>query len=179
MSERSTVARPYAQAVFEIAQADSDLPGWSSMLELVVEVASNEDVQLLLDNPRVDKQAVIELLLEVCGERLTNSGRRLLQVLAANRRLGLLPDIARQYEQLRAEAEKTLDAELISAMPVSDEQRQKVAASLRRRLGREINLVCKTDPQLLGGAIIRAGDLVIDGSARGRLRKLASAMSHA
>lgn len=179
MSERSTVARPYAQAVFEIAQAQSDLPGWSDMLQLAAAVASQEDMEALLDNPRIARDELVELLLEICGDRLTSSGQSMVKVLAANRRLGLLPDIARQYEQLRAEAEKTLDAELISAMPVSDAQREKIAASLKERLGREINLVCKTDKSLLGGAVIRAGDLVIDGSARGRLHKLASAMSHA
>lgn len=179
MSEKTTVARPYAQAIFELAQAAGALPHWSEMLAFAAAVATDPDMVRVLDNPRMDRQRIEDLFLEVCGTHLDATGQNAMRVLAANRRLGLLPEIHALYEKLRAEAEHAIDAELISARPVSDEQRERIASALSSRLGREVRLVCKTDEGLLGGAVIRAGDLVIDGSALGRLNKLASALSHA
>lgn len=179
MSEKSTVARPYAQAIFELARDQGDLKGWSEMLALAAAVAADERVHELMENPLVDRDRFTDLFLGICGDGLTPTAVNMIKVLASNERLAVLPEVAEQYEHLRAEAERTVEAELVSAFPVSDAQRDKVAAALKTRLGRDVNLVCKTDPQLLGGAVVRAGDLVIDGSALGRLEKLAHAMTHA
>jgi F-type H+-transporting ATPase subunit delta len=118
------------------------------------------------------------VFLDVCGEHIDDQARNLVRVLAENRRLDVLPAIAALYERLRAEAEGAVEAELISAVPVKDAHRDKIAQALGRRLGREVKLTCTEDKSLLGGAVLRAGDLVIDGSVKGKLARLAGTMSH-
>ena len=114
---------------------------------------------------------------DVCGDRLDENVKNLVRLLAQNRRLHALPAIAEQYEHLRAEAEQTVQAELESALPVSDTQQQRIVEALSQRMGRRVELTVKTNEELLGGAVVRAGDLVIDGSIRARLEKLATAIS--
>jgi F-type H+-transporting ATPase subunit delta len=123
--------------------------------------------------PHRDQQVI-----QVGGERLNDKAANFVRVLSANRRLGLLPEIATLYEIMRREAEGSVQAELVSAFPATEAQQAEVIASLRRRLGRDVTLTCTTDAALLGGAIIRAGDLVIDGSVRGKLDRLGTALSH-
>jgi len=179
MAELSTMARPYAQAVFELAREHNDLESWSDMLEFVTAVVTHEDMQAPLNNPRTSKSQVAGLILDICGDRLDKPGANMIKVLADNNRLTLLPEITEQYEQFRADAENTIQAELISALPVSDEKQNKIAGALKKRLGREIELTCTIDESRLGGAVIRAGDLVIDGSASGRLDKLSNTLRNA
>ncbi|GIT49102.1 MAG: hypothetical protein Ct9H300mP14_10300 [Gammaproteobacteria bacterium] len=114
---------------------------------------------------------------DICADRLDGNAKNLVRLLAQNRRLHALPVIAEQYEYLRAEAERTVQAELESALPVSDAQQQRIAEALSQRMGRRVELTVKTNEELLGGAVVRAGDLVIDGSIRARLEKLATAIS--
>jgi F-type H+-transporting ATPase subunit delta len=178
MAEYSTVARPYAQAVFELAKEQDRLAQWSEMMQLAVMVVTDQNVKQLIGNPRVSKDQLMDLILGVCGEGLDDYARNFLAVLAENGRLALLPYIAEQYEACRADEEKVVQAEMISAFPVSAEQQKKIAAALKARLGREVSLNCKTDKSLLGGAVIRAGDMVIDGSVTGHLNSFANALSH-
>jgi F-type H+-transporting ATPase subunit delta len=178
MAETLTIARPYAQAAFLYAREQQMLKQWSEMLALLATIASDPAVRTLLDSPRLTEQQLADLFIQVGGEQLNDKCANFVRVLADNRRLGLLADIAALYEIQRRDAEGTVRAELVSAYPASEEQQAKVVASLRRRLGREIELSCSTDPGLLGGAIIRAGDLVIDGSVRGKLQRLGTALSH-
>ncbi|HHO59031.1 MAG TPA: F0F1 ATP synthase subunit delta [Thiotrichales bacterium] len=173
MAEKSTIARPYAQAAFDLAQDSNDLKSWSEMLELGAMIVSDERVNKLISNPNVSKASLIELILNVAGERLDKPGSNFIRVLASNGRLNVLPEIAALYEQHRAEAERYVDAEVISAFPVSDAQQQALVESLKKKLGREVRLTASTDETLIGGAIVRAGDLVIDGSVNGHLNKLA------
>ncbi len=178
MAETSTVARPYAQALFELARAQQQLAQWSDVLAHAAAVARDPTMAGLIGSPRVDRQQLAGLFIEVCGGELPDTGRNLLRLLAENRRLAVLPEIARQFEVLRAEAEGITEAQVISAQPVDAAQQQRIAAALQARLGREVTLTCTTDPSLLGGAVIRAGDLVIDGSVKGKLTKLISALNH-
>lgn len=178
MAENSTVARPYAQAVFQLAKEQSLLAQWSDMLQLAAMVVADRKVRSLIGNPRVDKTQLMELIVGVCGERLDGNARNFLGLLIENGRLALLPNIAELYEAYRAEEEKVVQAEIISAFPVSTEQRQKIAAALKVRLGREVSLNCKTDQSMIGGAVIRAGDMVIDGSVTGHLYRFANVLSH-
>lgn len=178
MAETQTIARPYAQAAFLYASEQQMLKQWSEMLALLAAIASDPDVRILIDSPHLTEQQLADLFIQVGGEQLNDKCANFVRVLAANRRLGLLADIAALYEVQRREAEGMVHAELVSAYPASEEQQAKVVASLRRRLGREIELTCSTDPGLLGGAIIRAGDLVIDGSVRGKLQRLGTSLSH-
>jgi F-type H+-transporting ATPase subunit delta len=132
----------------------------------------------LIDSPHLTEKQLADLILDICSDRLNDKCANFVRVLATNRRLELLPDIAALYEIQRQEAEGTIKAELVSAYPATDEQQARIIESLRRRLGKDIELSCSTDAGLLGGAIIRAGDLVIDGSVRGKLERLGSALSH-
>lgn len=178
MAETLTIARPYAQAVFLFANTRQALGVWSEMLELLAAIAANPDVAGLIDSPRLTETQRADLFIDLGGEHLDEKGRNFIRLLAENRRLNLLPEIAALYEIQRREAEKTVRAELVSAFPVSDAHKATVMEALKKRLGLEIELECSIDPALLGGAIIRAGDLVIDGSVRGKLERLGSTLNH-
>lgn len=178
MAETTTIARPYAQAAFELARAENALPRWSEMLTFVAAVVKDSRVAALLNSPRVSRAQLADLVISVAGERLNAQGGNFIRLLAENRRLDVLAEIAALYQALRAAAEGVLEAEMIAAQPVSDAQRAQVIAALKARLQRDVHLAVRTDASLLGGAIIRAGDLVIDGSARGKLAKLAAALNH-
>lgn len=178
MAENSTIARPYAQAVFALAKEQRQLAGWSDMLQLAAMVAADQNVKRLIGDPRVSRAQLTDLIVGVCGEELIKDSSNFLRILIENGRLSLLPDIADQYENYRAEEEKVVQAEMVSAFPVSAEQQQKIAAALKARLGREVSLSYKTDQSLIGGAIIRAGDMVIDGSVTGQLNRFANRLSH-
>lgn len=178
MAEKTTIARPYAKAAFELAFQTGMLQEWSNALAFAVLVAEDPQMAALIRSPRITTERAAELFIELSGERLNAEVRNFIRALAENRRLDFLPEIATLFEQYRAEAERTIEVQLISAAPVSDEQRQKFAASLKERLKRNVELKVETDPSLLGGAVIRAGDMVIDGSVRGRLSQLAAALGH-
>ena len=177
MAELFSIARPYAQAVFELARSSGDYTGWSQSLSAMAQVSRDPEMKRLIQNPRVSRQEIAQVIADVCGSGVGEEGRNLLRRLAQNRRLHVLPAIADQYENLRAEAEQTVQAELESALPVSDSEQQRIADALTARLGRKVELVCRINETLVGGAVIRAGDLVIDGSVRARLEKLAVAIS--
>lgn len=186
MAESITIARPYARAVFEAAQATDTLAPWSTLLQTAAQVTAAETLRDWLTNPKLSAQEKADLVLDVCRElyeksgagELPEAGRNFIYLLAENQRLDVLPDIAAIYEMLRAEAEKTVHAQLITAFAVNDKQRDKIAKKLKARLKRTVVLECTVDPALMGGAIIRAGDLVIDGSVRGQLNRLAAALQH-
>ena len=178
MAETITVARPYAQAAFLFANSQNALKDWSEMLALLAAIVSNDDMRRLIDSPRVTESQLADLVIRVAGEHIDGKCANFVRVLADNRRLALLPEITALYEIQRRNAEGRIQAELISAFPPSEAQQARIIDSLRKRLGRDIELTCITDASLLGGAIIRAGDLVIDGSVRGKLQRLGTALSH-
>jgi F-type H+-transporting ATPase subunit delta len=187
MAEHGTTARPYAQAVFEIARTDNQLGAWSEFLTLAAQIASSPDVGHLLLKPGADGHAVAAAIADICREKLPalallkdgpkSVGAGFLKVLAENQRLGVLPDILARYEVLKADAERTLDVVLTSAAAVSDDQQQRIIASLNKRFGRQVHLTVQLDPLLIGGARLQVGDRVIDGSVRTGLDKLATALS--
>lgn len=177
MAESTTIARPYARAAFETAKTeDGGLSRWSELLSLAAGIADDPTMRTVLGSPTTDDQHKAGLFLELCGDKLGKSGGNFIKLLAENERLALLPEIAEVFEELRAEAEKTVEAELVSAFEIDDPQRDKLAAALSKRLAREVVLNCRVDESLLGGAIVRAGDLVIDGSAKSKLAKLGLAL---
>lgn len=177
MAENLTVARPYAQAVFELAKTQGKLKAWSETLALAASVAADSQVQSLAGDPRVQREQLSKLFLDILGAALDATGQNFIRLLIANRRLALLPEIAALYEIERAAAESTLKAEVVSAYPLTDEQQLNIATALQARYGRTVSITAHTDNSLLGGVIIRAGDSVIDGSARGQLAKLATALA--
>ena len=177
MAELSTIARPYAEAVFKRAGETNSYPAWSDALALMAVIAADEAMADVIGGAALSKDQIAELFIDVAGDKINDEQKNLVKLLAENGRLSLMTEIAAQYEIMRAEAEGSLDAEMISAFAVSDEQRNKVIASLKARMGRDINLNVTIDESLIGGAIIRAGDMVIDGSVRGKLAKLASTVN--
>lgn len=178
MAEKQTLARPYAEAVFERAKETKTLTPWSEMLAFLAVVAADETMQRLSANPRVEHARFLDLFLSICGQHINDEGANLLRLLVENRRLDLLPDIIAQYESLRAEAESRIEATVATPFPLEAAQLKTISESLRRKFGREVNLTTQEDKSLLGGIVIHAGDLVIDGSIRGRLTELATHLSH-
>lgn len=182
MAESTTIARPYAQAAFKLAQQNQALPAWSEMLGLAAVVAADTGMRKLLDNPRVTPTQLAELFVDILvdsrGDRFNDDGRNMLRLLAERRRLALLPEIFGLYEQFKNEAEGAIKAQLITAFPATDAQKQTIAAALKQRFGRDVQMEYLTDPTLMGGAVVRAGDLVIDGSVRGKLTRLGTALNH-
>lgn len=176
MAELATLARPYAKAVFEIAKRDNALDRWSRMLGVLGSVAATPKIRQLLDSPNTPEEQKAHQLLDVCGDDLDDRARRVVHVLATNRRLGLIEEIHEQFEVLKAQDEQVLDVEVISAFPLSREQQERIQTALGERYQREVNLSSRVDQHLLGGAVIRAGDTVIDGSVRGKLAKLAETL---
>jgi F-type H+-transporting ATPase subunit delta len=187
MADHGTTARPYAQAVFEIARTDNQLADWSGFLTLAAEIALAPDVTRLLSAPGADGHGVAAAIADICREKLgglallrdgpKSVGAGFLKVLAENHRLGALPDILARFEALKADAERTLDVTLTSASAVSDEQQKRIIDALNKRFGRQIRLAVRLDPTLIGGARLQVGDRVIDGSVRTGLDKLATALS--
>jgi F-type H+-transporting ATPase subunit delta len=172
MAEKSTIARPYAKALFELALGQKKLDAWSEVLARAAVVVRDERVRPLLTSPHVTTDQLAQLVIDVVGGKLDEDGRNFLRVLAQNRRLGFLPEIAAIYEKFKAEEENTLDVTVTSAVALDAALQKKFAAALKERLRRDVRLRSETDPSLLGGAILRADDLVIDGSLRGRLERL-------
>jgi F-type H+-transporting ATPase subunit delta len=190
MAETTTVvrptaaARPYARAAFENAQDAQALPLWSELLQVAAAIAADPAMHRLLGpwNPQLRGEQKAELVAGLCrdvrgGAETPEAFVTFLRMLAEFHRLHQLPSIAVLFERLRAEAESVLRAELISAAAVTDVQRKRVTKALKAKFKRSVVLDCKTDASLIAGAVIRIGDRVIDGSARGRLNKLATALS--
>jgi len=178
VAERATIARPYARAAFAHAQASKDRAAWSKLLGSAAVAAADPRVARLIGNPHVTGEELVNLLGGFSDKAGGEGGRNFLKALAENRRLILLPQIAAQFEQLRADIEGVVDVEVIAAREIAAPQRKKLEAALAKRLGREVRMHTRIDETLLGGAIVRAGDLVIDGSLKGRIERLGSALTN-
>jgi F-type H+-transporting ATPase subunit delta len=177
MADRETLARPYARAAFETALEADALARWSEMLTLVAEITADSQVVRLIDEPSVSIEDVAGLIVAAAGSGLDNSGANLVRLLAEARRLPLLPEIVALYEHHRAEAEKVIDVHVRSAIELGQAQQDMLSAALKQKLGREVRLHQELDPDLIGGAVIRAGDQIIDGSVKERLNQLAEALT--
>jgi len=178
VAERATIARPYARAAFAHAQGAKDLASWSKLLDAAAQGAADPRVARLIGNPHVTGEELVDLLGGLSKQAAGEDGRNFLKALAENRRLALLPQIAAQFEALRAEVEGVMDVEVIAAREIAAPQRKKLEAALAKRLGREVRMHTRIDETLLGGAIVRAGDLVIDGSLKGRIERLGAALTN-
>lgn len=172
------LARPYARAAFEYAREHDALGDWSESLQLLSRVVADDTVTALLADPRLPRARRGEILLEICGEGIGAEVANLVRVLAENGRLAALADVAAEFERLRAEAENRVDARVASARELDEGQQERLARALAKRLNREVRLHSSVDEELIGGVIVRAGDLVIDASIRGRLQRLANRLDH-
>ena len=179
MAERATVARPYAKAAFAYAREQGKLDAWSGWLGTARAVVLSEEFGALERSPAVGTRQLVELVAGVCGDALDANARAFLDLLAENGRLDYLPEIATRFEELKAEDQNVADVEVTSAVELSDAQRERLAVALRKRLHRDVRLHCHVDPALIGGAVVRSGDMLIDGSIASRLERLGTELTTA
>ena len=178
MSSLATLARPYAKAAFELAQAGQALARWEDMLSLASDIVSDESIAGLLESPHVSSKQTVGIIADAAGDAFDDRFRDFISVLAANGRLPLLAQITALYRQLREEAEKRLRVRVVSAVPLDDTQAGRMKEALARRFECEIELDNEIDAGVIGGAVVYAGDQVIDGSLRGRLQKLSNSLAN-
>ena len=176
MLENITIARPYAAAAFSQAHEDGDLDSWSGALEFLGYVVSDPDMRKVILDPRVGKARLTQLLLDIGGDRFGPLLRNFVGLLVENERVHLAADIGSVFEKLRAGAEGTVEIEMISAYALSEREQQRIANAVAKRLGRQVEVATRVDKDLIGGAVVRVGDLVLDASVRGRLNKLEGAL---
>jgi F-type H+-transporting ATPase subunit delta len=173
MADRLTIARPYARAAFDEARSANALTPWADALNVAATVVQDGRVAALLGNPHVTPYQLAQLVSSIAGPKLGEHGANFVRTLAANGRLAYLPEIAAQFAILKDSAEGVTDVSVTAAAELNDAQRNRISAALEKRLQRKVRLHCAIDPALLGGAVLRAGDLVIDGSLRTRLERIA------
>jgi F-type H+-transporting ATPase subunit delta len=172
MAERATIARPYAKAAFAYAREQGRLDEWSGWLATARDVVRSEEFQKLERSPGVTSDQLEALVAGICGERIDAPGKVFLRLLNENGRLDFLPEITEHFQELEDEARNVADVEVTSATPLDERQQQRLAEALRKRLSRQVRMHCAVDPALIGGAVVRSGDLLIDGSLRGKLERL-------
>ncbi len=184
MAENTTLARPYASAAFDLADETGALDGWSQALAAAAKAAASDDFRALIGSPHVRPGQLADLLGDVVthalGGRLDDielQAGNLFRVMAENQRLQVLPEVSRLFDELKSEKENVLDVRMISATAMSEGLQHKFTMALEKKLGRSVRLHCEIDESIIGGAIIQADDMVIDGSLRGRLQKLANAVA--
>ncbi len=184
MADHKTVARPYASALFQVAREHGELARWSNALSVLASALGDEGLQAWLDSPRMTDAERVALLMDIAqaadpeaGAVLAEDrGANFLKLLAENDRLAILPDVALLFEEQRHLEENTMDVTMVAASDVDDATKAAISAALESRLGRTVRLSVTVDPALLGGAVIRADDLVIDASLKSRLAKLATSL---
>ena len=172
MAERATVARPYARAAFAYARETGRVAEWSGWLATARSVVASEEFQKLERSPGVTNAELAKLVAGICGDGLDDHGQAFLALLVENGRLDYLPEIANRFEELQAEDQNVADVEIVSATALDERQKERLAGALRHRLRRDVRLQCSVDPSLIGGAVVRSGDLLIDGSLKDRLGRL-------
>lgn len=175
MSELTTIARPYAKAAFDFAIEANAIESWLEMLVFAAEVANDDTIKEYLSGGASVEQAQ-DIFLKVCDVQLDSNGQNLIKVMAENQRLLVLPQVVAQFRELKAEHEKTLSVDVTSAVELTAEQETTLCAALEKRLARKVKLNCNIDATVVSGLVIKAGDMVIDGSVRGKLNRLATIM---
>ena len=176
MAETATLARPYALAAFDIARENDRFDHWSRALEQLAQVTSASKLSEYISSPVHTTAIKATTVIDLLGDDLTESTKRFVRVLAENQRLDLIPEIRATFEELLAEERKTLAVEVTTAVELTPEELKAFDDALTRKYQREINLTIKVDPEIVGGALIRAGDTVLDGTVRGKLEKLQTSL---
>lgn len=177
MAERSTLARPYARAAYSAAAAAGHIGEWSAMLRTLATVMALPAVQSMASNVNLGSAEKAKKIASLCQEDMAPGGANLLEVMAEQGRLNEMAGVFEQFESFRLAADNTADVTISSAMALTDKQLTLLQDKLKTRLGRAVSIKTEIDPSLKAGAVVRYGDTVIDGSARGRLMKLAEAMN--
>ncbi len=177
MAELVTVARPYAKAAFKFAQENNALAEWSAMLGFAAAVIADESMKTVLDDPQLTAEKQAEIFISVCADKLNEGGKNFVTQLAQNKRLSVLPEVSVLFEHLLAEEQRSEDVLVTSAFELSDAEAASLKQALAKKLGKEVNLNSTVDKSLIGGVIVRAGDMVIDSSVRGKLNQLSQGLN--
>jgi len=177
MAEHSTLARPYAKAAFEYALEANKLSDWASMLQTAALIAADSSVVELVLQPSFTTEKVAEVMLQLCDGYLDNEGQNFIKVLAQNGRLAVLPEISVQFEALKKEHERAIDVKVESAVALSEELTTQLTEKLTAKLGRDVRITNLVNEALIGGMIIRANDLVIDNTVRGKLNRMTDTLN--
>jgi len=178
MSNVTTLARPYAKAAFELAVAENATGRWNDMLDLASTAVTEKSLAGLLESPHASSSQIVQILTDTAGEVFDARFRDFLSVLAENKRLSLLPEIAILYQALREEADGLLRARVVSAFALDEDQATRLKNALAKRFDRKILLETEVDSSVIGGAVVYAGGEVIDGSLKDRLTKLSNSLSN-
>ncbi len=175
MSELTTIARPYAKAAFELAVEKGTVEAWNEMLFFAGQVISDEQVQALLGSIATESQQS-EIIIKLCAEQLNEQGQNLIKLMAENERLAAIPAVAELFAELKADYDKEIEVDVVSATVLADDTQAKLVAALEKRFARKVKLNCSIDEAIVSGLVIKAGDTVIDGSVRGKLDRLATSL---
>lgn len=173
MLELNTIARPYAKAAFDFAVENNALEQWTTMLNFATQVVENEQIQRFIKGDS-SVYKVADRIMVICGDNLNQQGQNFIKLLTENQRLTALPAVFEQFLSYVAECQARADVEVISAQPLNDAQKQKIQQAMARKLNKTVVLHCSVDSNLIAGVIIRTGDILIDGSSRGQLNRLAA-----
>lgn len=173
MSELTTIARPYAKAAFDFAVEQSAVEKWTEMLAFIAEVIKDETVQTFLKSS-FSPIKLADAIISICGEQVDQYGQNLIRLMAENKRLTVLPSVFKEFQHYVEEFKAIAQVQVISAQPLSNDQQEKIAVAMEKKLARKVKLNCTVDNSLIAGVIIRTDDFVIDGSSRGQLARLAS-----
>ena len=176
MTELTTVARPYAEAVFRLAKETGSLAGWSQALANLALIASNREAQTVFSSPGFTVAQMKTLLLDLLGKDVAPEVANFVEIVLENRRFMAIPSIAEQFEALKAENDGEVEAHIESAFALSDAQLVELTAVLSQQFSRKVNAAVEVNPDLIGGVKVTVGDLVVDASVRGKLAQLAASL---
>jgi len=177
MAEISTIARPYAVAAFQLAKEKKALAKWSDMLALASAVSSDESLSAYIQDPKVNGDDLQDAFLKVCGNKLDKHGQNLIKTLVEYKRLAILPAISQAFEELKAEDEGTLEAQIVAAAKPTAAVTKDLVKKLEAKFGKKVSTEVVVDPDIIGGMKIIVGDTVIDASVKGQLQNLAYSLT--
>jgi len=177
MADNATIARPYAKAVFDHAQESNSFDEWAALLDQLAVISSDESFSVVANDPRIESAKVTELLTDLTKEVLPEGGTNFVNLLVQNERLDSLSEVQQQYAELVAKAKAIVTADVTTAIALTEDQKSSLTSALEKRLGQKVVIEETVDAALIGGAVIKTGDLVIDGTAKGRIEKLTTALT--
>lgn len=172
MLEKATITRPYAEAAFSQALEENKLSDWSEMLSLLATIVCDQNMQRLINSPKLSADRLHSFITDLCGEKFSQTGRNFVKILVDARRIGLASEILIMFEQKRLEQESISEINVTTAYPLDEDQIKTITELFSKRTGNKIDIHIKEDKDLIGGVIIRAGDSVVDASLKGRLKEL-------
>ncbi|HKY69656.1 MAG TPA: F0F1 ATP synthase subunit delta [Gammaproteobacteria bacterium] len=176
LAETNAIARPYAKAIFAVAKEENQIAKWTEMLAFAAFIAEDLNIKAAIQHPNMTNPEIVRVFCDVGKDVFTPKAKAVLELLGEGKRFSFLPEIFRFFEVLRKADEKLIEAKVVSAIPLEEEDKNKLKTALEKRFMKKINLTCITDPLQIGGVLVRVGDFVLDGTLKGRLAKLTQAI---